>query len=98
MLGGGGRKLKNNRQTALRESLFRVTHHFGKRCRTNRRKLRAITAPYCRNIMEGKHGPKKKTLLKKKHQKWIGKLLPCSKVNSLNNQKRKKTLPNPRGY
>lgn len=94
----GKKTLKNNRQTGLRESLFRVTHHFGKRCRTNRRKLRAITAPYCRNIMEGKHGPKEKPYWKKKRQKWIGKLLPCSKVNSLNNQKRKKTLPNPGGY
>lgn len=69
---------------------LRRTNPFGKKGLTsNRRKSWGITATYCRNILEGKHGPKKNPT-EKKCQKWIVKLVPGSKVNSLNNQKWKR--------
>lgn len=61
------------------------TDYFGKiNVRGKRRKLREMTTTYCRSMLESK-----------KCWKQIVKLVPCSKVNSLNHQSMKKTLPSP---
>lgn len=91
---------KNSKKTTATKpsemAYLRRTNPFGKKGLTsNRRKSWGITATYCRNILEGKHGPKKNPT-EKKCQKWIVKLVPGSKVNSLNNQKMKKTWCDPR--
>lgn len=73
---------ENNRQT---HSLPSKETYFGdkllseEKCKKWRRKLREMTTTYCRNILEGK-----------KCWKQIVKLVPCSRVNNLNNQKSEK--------
>lgn len=56
-----------------------------------------MTTTSCRNILEGKHLPKKELHWEKKVESGLYvNLVLCSKVHNLNNQKKKETtLPNP---
>ena len=64
-----GPTFKNNchRQFALAENLLLGTNYVGKvSVRSNRRKFREMTTPYCRNTLKGKHGPKENLHWRKK--------------------------------